>query len=66
VVIFVDLSVNCIETVIIYNSLSKKFKNSKSVLVLPIICIEFYLLKMLYNHGFLSTDEFKREEAVDV
>lgn len=65
-VIFVDLSVNCIETVINYNSLSKKFKNSKSVLVLPIICIEFYLLKMLYNHGFLSTDEFKREEAVDV
>lgn len=66
VVVFIDLSVNRTETVMIYNSLSKKFKSSKSILVLPIICIEFYLLKMLYNHGFLSTAEFKCKEVVDV
>lgn len=52
VIIFVDVLVNSIETKQIYNAISKKFKNNEHVLVLPIICIEYYILKMLCSHRF--------------
>ncbi len=62
VIIFVDVSVNSIETKKIYNVISKKFKNDEHVLVLPIICIEYYILKMLCSHSFLEFKVFQTEE----
>lgn len=64
VIIFVDLSINCAETKLVYNTLSKKFRTSEHVLVLPIICIEYYILKMLYNHGFLNFPKYENDSTI--
>lgn len=59
VIIFFDLAVNNRKTKELYESLSDKYEDDSNILVLPIICIEYYILKMLYNHGFLDFDLYK-------
>ncbi|MDO5150612.1 MAG: hypothetical protein Q4D76_14675 [Oscillospiraceae bacterium] len=62
VIVFVDVSVNSIKTKMVYNALAKRFKDDEHILVLPIICIEYYILRMLCNHGFLDFVQFQTKE----
>ena len=62
VIIFIDLAINNHRTKQLYEDLSDKYEDDEHVLVLPIICIEYYILKMLCSHGFLEFKVFQTEE----
>jgi len=59
VILFVDVSPNNGSTIGVYNSLvahKKKISRWSSVVIVPIICIEFYIAKMCVKYNYFGSE----------
>jgi hypothetical protein len=54
--VYIDVSPNRRPLVALYDSLCRMYNKSENIYIIPYICIEYVVLKMLYEYGYLVSN----------